>query len=160
MGIATDLARIKGNITAALAAIADKGVTVPDVSTSDALAGLIASIETGGSSSSIRVEQGSVTFTTNTTSYTFIDDEPDIFIAYVETDANPTYSSSQFIWALFQYKDVKKEYIFGYNKGGKNYYTPYFVNIYTAGGHTTGNYNAYLGATTYKWYAIYGVTAT
>lgn len=48
MSIGTDVARIKGNITAALAAIADKGVTVPDGSTSDALAELIASIEAGG----------------------------------------------------------------------------------------------------------------
>lgn len=48
MSIATDISRIKGNITAALAAIADKGVTVPDGSTSDALASLIASIEAGG----------------------------------------------------------------------------------------------------------------
>lgn len=50
MSIATDVSRIKGNITAALAAIADKGVTVPDGSTSDALAALIASIEAGGGS--------------------------------------------------------------------------------------------------------------
>ena len=48
MSIATDVSRIKGNITAALSAIADKGVTVPDGSTSDALASLIASIEAGG----------------------------------------------------------------------------------------------------------------
>lgn len=47
MSIATDVSRIKGNITSALAAIADKGVTVPDGSTSDELASLIASIETG-----------------------------------------------------------------------------------------------------------------
>lgn len=49
MSIGEDMQRIKGNITAALAAIADKGVTVPDGSNSDALAGLIASIEAGGS---------------------------------------------------------------------------------------------------------------
>lgn len=48
MGIATDLSRVKSNITAALSAIADKGVTVPDGSNSDALAELIASIEAGG----------------------------------------------------------------------------------------------------------------
>lgn len=48
MSIGADVARIKGNITAALAAIADKGVTVPAGSTSDALSGLIASIEAGG----------------------------------------------------------------------------------------------------------------
>lgn len=51
MSIATDVSRIKGNINAALAAIADKGVTVPAGSTSDALAGLIASIEAGGGGS-------------------------------------------------------------------------------------------------------------
>lgn len=53
MSIGTDVARIKGNINAALAAIADKGVTVPDGSTSDALADLIASIEAGGGVSGI-----------------------------------------------------------------------------------------------------------
>ena len=53
MSIATDVSRIKGNITAALAAIANKGVTVPDGSTSDALAALIESIETGGGGAGI-----------------------------------------------------------------------------------------------------------
>lgn len=48
MSIQTQIDRIHGNVIAALAAIADKGVTVPDGSTSDALAGLIASIEAGG----------------------------------------------------------------------------------------------------------------
>ena len=48
MGIAKDLSRVKSNITAALSAIAEKGVTVPDGSNSDALAELIASIEAGG----------------------------------------------------------------------------------------------------------------
>lgn len=57
MSIATDVSRIKGNITAALAAIADKGVTVPDGSTSDALASLIASIE---------ASEGEGTFSTGT----------------------------------------------------------------------------------------------
>lgn len=47
MSIATEKARIKGNVAAALSAIAEKGVTVPDGSTSDALASLIASIEAG-----------------------------------------------------------------------------------------------------------------
>ena len=61
MSIATDVSRIKGNITAALAAIADKGVSVPDGSTSDALAELIASIEAGGGD----VVLGEITFTSN-----------------------------------------------------------------------------------------------
>lgn len=48
MSIQTQIDRISGNVSAALTAIADKGVTVPDGSTSDALAELIASIEAGG----------------------------------------------------------------------------------------------------------------
>lgn len=62
MSIGTDVARIKGNITAALAAIADKGVIVPDGSTSDALASLIASIEAGGGGN---IVAGSFTPTSN-----------------------------------------------------------------------------------------------
>lgn len=51
MSVQTQIDRISGNVTAALAAIAEKGVTVPDGSNSDALAELIASIEAGGGSS-------------------------------------------------------------------------------------------------------------
>lgn len=48
MSVQTQIDRISGNVTAALSAIAEKGVAVPDGSTSDALAELIASIEAGG----------------------------------------------------------------------------------------------------------------
>lgn len=48
MSVQSEITRISGNVSAALAAIADKGVDVPDGSTSDALAGLIAAIEAGG----------------------------------------------------------------------------------------------------------------
>lgn len=48
MSVQTEIDRISGNVSAALAAIAEKGVTVPDGSTSDALAELIASIQAGG----------------------------------------------------------------------------------------------------------------
>ena len=48
MSVQTQIDRISGNITAALAAVAEKGVTVPDGSNSDALAELIARIEAGG----------------------------------------------------------------------------------------------------------------
>ena len=47
MSVQTEIDRISGNVSAALSAIAEKGVTVPDGSTSDALAGLIASIQEG-----------------------------------------------------------------------------------------------------------------
>lgn len=54
MSVQSEITRISGNVTAALAAIADKGVIVPDGSTSDALAGLIASIEAGGGAKASR----------------------------------------------------------------------------------------------------------
>lgn len=49
MSVQSEINRISGNVTAALAAIAEKGVSVPNGSDSDDLATLIASIEAGGS---------------------------------------------------------------------------------------------------------------
>lgn len=166
MSIATDVSRIKGNIASALAAIADKGVTVPDGSTSDALAELIMSIPTG--SGDIKIEQGSVTFAETQSSYSFVTDSPDIFIAYVEDDSKPQYSSSNYVWMiiqdtrLFNYYDKmeKTSYIFGYNRGTSKYYTPFKCANNIIGTFSTGTYNGVLGSKTYKWYAIYGVTAT
>lgn len=74
MGIASDLARIKGNINAALAAIAEKGVTVPDGSNSDALHELILSIEAGGGGDSV-TDDGNGNITINALySFTYTDD--------------------------------------------------------------------------------------
>ena len=60
MSVQSEITRISGNVTAALAAIADKGVTVPDGSTSDALAPLIASIEAGGGGN-VKLAIGTIT---------------------------------------------------------------------------------------------------
>lgn len=99
MGIATDLSRVKSNITAALAAIAEKGVTVPDGSNSDALAELIASIEVVGSSSTgtmVPVENYG-------TGYTFhhaLNKIPTAFVIYRESDLeNGTSAPSGFVCA-------------------------------------------------------------
>lgn len=48
MSVQSEISRISSNVAAALAAIAEKGVSVPSGSKSDALASLIASIEAGG----------------------------------------------------------------------------------------------------------------
>lgn len=48
MSVQSEISRISGNVAAALAAIAEKGVSVPSGSKSDALASLIAAIEAGG----------------------------------------------------------------------------------------------------------------
>lgn len=50
MSVQSEITRLSDNVTAALAAIAGKGVTVPDGSNSDSLAALIAAIEAGGGS--------------------------------------------------------------------------------------------------------------
>ena len=87
MSIASDVTRIESAKAAIKAAIEGKGVTVPDATLLDGMAALIESIETGGS---IRVEQGTVTLAENVGSYTFVDDIPDIFIAYIEDDSGKT----------------------------------------------------------------------
>ena len=48
MSVQTQIDRIAGNVTAALSAIGEKGVTVPDGSNSNNLAELIAQISSGG----------------------------------------------------------------------------------------------------------------
>lgn len=166
MSVQTQIDRISRNVSAALSAIADKGVTVPDGSTSDALAGLIQAIQAGGGN--IRIEQGSVTFAETVSIYTFVNDKPDIFIVYVEDDSKPIYSDSRYIWAiiqntiLFDYygKQRPTMYAFGYNHGSMKYYTPYKCTYDKIGAYSSSNFNSRLGAKTYKWYAIYGVTAT
>ena len=48
MSVQSEINRIKGNVTAALAKIAEKGVTVPDGANSDNLEALIEAISAGG----------------------------------------------------------------------------------------------------------------
>lgn len=165
MSIASDVTRIENAKAAIKAAIEGKGITVPDATLLDGMAALIESIETGGS---IRVEQGAVTLAENVGSYTFVDDIPDIFIAYIEDDSGKTYSQCNYVWALVQDKRLwvyygtktKTQFIFGRNRGTSKYYTPDKSAPSIIGRFSSSDFNGELGATTYKWYAIYGVTAT
>ena len=166
MSIQIDLTRIKKAKAAIKAYIEGKGLTVPDATLLDGMASMLESIEAGGGGD-IKIEQGSVTFATEQSNYIFVTDNPDIFIVYVEDDSKPQYSYSNYIWVMIQdtrlfeyYGNMEKtSYIFGYNKGSHKYYTPYkapadigtFKGLY---------FDSKLGAKTYKWYAIYGVTAT
>ena len=64
MSVQSEINRIKGNVTAALAKIAEKGVTVPDGANSDNLAALIEAISAGGGMETIfnhKWEYGSFT---------------------------------------------------------------------------------------------------
>ena len=125
----------------------------------------IEGIEAGGE---VRIEQGSITFAEELQSYRFVEDFPDIFIVYVEDDSGPSYSSSKYVWAmiqdtrLFEYygKMCKTSYIFGYNKGPKKYYVPLKGSCTRIGTFMASDFNGSCGAKNYKWYAIYGVTAT
>lgn len=165
MSIQTELSRIINAKAAIKAAIEGKGVTVPDATLLDGMASLIESIEAGGG---VRIEQGSVTFAEEQSLYSFVTDPPDIFITYIEDDSNPQYSSSKHVWVMIQDtrlfekygKMVKTGYIFGYNKGSKYYFVPYKCSATSLGRFSGGDFNGVLGAKTYKWYAIYGVTAT
>ena len=165
MSVQTEITRIESAKTAIATAIEGKGVTVPEGTKLDGMAALVEAISAGAS---IRVEQGSVTFAENTSLYTFVSDSPDIFIAYVENDTKPVYSSSKFVWAFFQ--DTRKHeyhgrqentmFVFGYNSGSQKYYTPFKGKADPIGRYSNAMFNGFLGPTTYKWYAIYGVTAT
>lgn len=68
MSIQTQIDRISGNVSAALSAIAEKGVSVPGGSNSDALHELILSIQAGGA---YKVCVGSFTVTGHST-YSYI----------------------------------------------------------------------------------------
>lgn len=81
MSIQTQIDRISGNVSAALSAIVEKGVTVPDGSTSDALAELIASIEAGGG----KIANGTYTSVGTTSSIIFnhgLGVLPNLIVAY------------------------------------------------------------------------------
>lgn len=165
MSIQTELTRITNAKAAIKSAIEGKGVTVPDATLLDGMAALIESIEAGGGD--IRIEQGSVTFAEAQSKYSFVTDSPDIFITYIEDDSNPQYSSSKYIWVmiqdtrLFDYygKMHKTHYLFGYNEGTRKYYVPFKCGVSNVG-KFSAEFNGKLAPKTYKWYAIYGVTAT
>lgn len=98
MSVQSEINRISGNVTAALAAIAEKGVTVDSGSTSDDLATLIAAIETGGGGGkySYGTFQLSEEITLNTTTpYTFehgLGQKPDFVILSANRVPSSTYT--------------------------------------------------------------------
>lgn len=62
MSVQSEITRLSGNVSAALAAIAEKGVTVGSDANSDDLAALIASIEAGGGGvGDIKITSGTYT---------------------------------------------------------------------------------------------------
>ena len=89
----------KSDLVSMADTIRDTLGSTDSIAVTDLGAKLIESIEGGGG---VRVEQGSVTFAEAQNSYTFVADTPDIFIAYVEDDSKPVYSSAQYVWMIIQ----------------------------------------------------------
>lgn len=129
-----------------------------DALTLDAMAEAIAGIQAGGG---VTFETGSVTFAENQIAYDFVDYAPDLFICFVSANGAVVHSSAMYVWAMIQNKHTKETFIFGRNNGTAKYYTPYYIaNMIDAylGRFASGMFNGNLGATTYKWYAVNGVT--
>ena len=76
MSISTEITRISGNVSNALTAIGAKGVTVPSGATSDDLADLIGSIQTGG---------GTPSATSHTIYFEFSDETTTTITAYYDS---------------------------------------------------------------------------
>lgn len=88
MSISTEITRISGNVSAALNAIGNKGVTVPQGTTSDDLATLIGSIQTGGGGTYVKTKTGTVTGGGTTTIQITCDFEPDLIYVYGDMSAS------------------------------------------------------------------------
>lgn len=76
MSISTEITRISGNVSNALTAIGNKGVTIPSGSNSDDLATLIGAIQTGG---------GTPSATSHTIYFEFSDETTTTITAYYDS---------------------------------------------------------------------------
>lgn len=149
----------QADIDAAFAALAEKGVTVPDGATSADLDDLIASIVTGGGGSDVTIQTGSVTFAETTKTYNFVEGSPDIFFVYATPVESKEHNNFKYVWVQVQNKETGVRQTYGYNAGSYKYYAPYFgtVGEDNMGMVYPGSYNASLGPATYNWIAIWGV---
>lgn len=154
-----DSAVLEAGLTAIANAIREKGGTSGTLAFPDGMAEAIAAIEAGGT---IRVEQGIVTFAEAMNGYTFVTEEPDVFICYKEDDASEEYYAVEYVWVFVQTYDY--QYTFGYNLGSRRYYVPNKSTISSLigspylGKFSSGAFNSKLAPATYRWYAIYGIS--
>lgn len=113
MSVQSEINRISSNVTAALAAIADKGVTVPDGSNSDSLASLIAAIEAGGGNSNFA--SGSFTPESNATHFEVnhgLGEIPNFYAVWTyDVDGNQTVLTIKRIYLLCPDINVTSGYI-------------------------------------------------
>lgn len=102
MSISSEITRISRNVSDALTAIGAKGVTVPSGATSDDLATLIGSIQTGGGSS-VQTKTGSVTGGGTLTLEIPCDFAPDLIYVYGDMSAS---ASNRGVVSITILKDV------------------------------------------------------
>ena len=163
MSVQTQIDRISGNVSAALSAIAEKGVTVPDGSNSDALAELIAAIEAGGGASGFAtVATGEITLANSYANVRVLHELgtiPDVAILYL-TGFNT--STTGIVASLL----LKSKYQINAGRHNSSGYGAYIEkNSYTLdktecsfNGHLqygsgSTNYTGFKSGNTYKWIA-------
>ena len=162
MSVQTQIDRISGNVSAALAAIADKGVTVPDGSTSDALAELIAAIESGGASGFAAVATGERTLSTSMSNVNVLHglgQIPDVVILYIP---DFTASTTGIVASIL----LKSKYQINAGRHNSSGYGAYIEkNTYTLDetectfngriqyGSGNSSYTSFSSGKTYKWIA-------
>ena len=113
MSIQTQIDRISGNVTAALSAIGEKGVTVPDGSNSNNLAELIAQISSGGMELPGFVSE--INFGTFTKAYSV----SSVKVAHGLSGKPKGFA----VWASSSSKQDKLNAVFGINMSYYNYST-------------------------------------
>ena len=162
MSIQTQIDRISGNISSALTAIANKGVAVPDGSTSDALAELIAAIESGGASGFAAVATGEKTLSTTWLNLPVshgLGKIPDVAILY---DPNFTASTTGIVASIL----LKSKYQINAGRHNSSGYGAYIEKNTDALNETecnfngriqygsgSSNYTGFSSGKTYKWIA-------
>lgn len=157
--MSSNLETERTNLTNSFTALENKGVTVPDGANSDVLADLITSISSG-----TKIETGTMTFTEDISSYTFVDGDtpPDIFILYLADTTQPVYSDVDGVWALIQILAANQQFVYGHNSGVRKYYTPFSTNIINSSvmgtwSNGTISRSVLVANRPYNWIAIYGV---
>ncbi len=139
MSIQTQIDRISGNVSAALSAISEKGVTVPDGSNSDALHELILSIDAGGGISN-NIVSGSFTLAESLTKasplyidVTFPKNEFPLMYCVYEDTSNLEFSDTSHTASRIRYLIASKIYDYNYNRY-------YVISSYNKAGSFTMNY--------------------
>lgn len=111
MSIQTEINRISDNVSAALSAIVEKGVTVPDGSTSDALAELITSIEAGG----INATAGTITVSSDVNNYELTHNLGEVpklfFIGMIDKFSDLAFTGKKYLLvSAHGFSDAKAQY--------------------------------------------------